>query len=133
MSFSVSVYAVRGIIIDTAFPDVRRDLSAWIDANKPQGAIVTHYHEDHAGNVELLATRGVPMWIAPATLAKVRAPEPILAYRRWCWGSQPPLKSAVIPFAHPSLELIHTPDERIAVADVEIGRASCRERVYACV
>jgi len=109
MSFSVSVYAVRGAIIDTAFPDVGAELGAWIDANKPSGAIVTHYHEDHAGNVEMLAAREVPMWIAPATLAKVRAPEPILAYRRWCWGSQPPLMSPVIPFAHSSLEVIHTP------------------------
>ena len=109
MSFSVSVYAVRGVMIDTAFPDVRRELNSWIDSRKPAGAIVTHYHEDHAGNVESLAVRGMPMWIAPDTLAKVRTPEPILAYRRWCWGSQPPLVSPVIPFTHPSLELIHTP------------------------
>ncbi len=109
MSFSVSVYAVRGAMIDTAFPDVRRELGAWMDAHNPTGAIVTHYHEDHAGNVEQLATRGMPMWIARETLAKVRVPEPILAYRHWCWGSQPPLVSPVIPFTHPSLELIHTP------------------------
>ncbi len=109
MSFSVSVYAVRGVIVDTAFPDVHGELDAWVDAHKPHGAIVTHYHEDHAGNVELLAARGLPMWIAPETLAKVRAPEPILPYRRWCWGSQTPLKSPVIPFAPESLEMIHTP------------------------
>ena len=77
--------------------------------NRPDGAIVTHYHEDHAGNVELVASRGVPMWIAPATLAKLRAPDAIFWYRRWCWGAQPPLASPVAPFAHPSLEMIHTP------------------------
>ena len=109
MSFSVSVYVVRGMLVDTAFPDVRSDLSAWVDAHHPTGAIVTHYHEDHAGNVELLAARGLPMWIAPATLAKVREPDPILAYRRWCWGSQPPLRSPVVPLAPESLEMIHTP------------------------
>src|ERR1019366_8895231 len=73
MGFSVSTYAVRGVLVDTAFHDVRADLGAWIGANKPDGAIVTHYHEDHAGNVEFLAARGVPLWIAPATLAKVRS------------------------------------------------------------
>jgi glyoxylase-like metal-dependent hydrolase (beta-lactamase superfamily II) len=109
MSFSVSVYAVRGVIIDTAFPGVRGDLNAWIDAHPPAGAIVTHYHEDHAGNVESMAARGLPLWIMPETLAKVRAPDPILAYRRWCWGSQPALVSPVIPFSHPAFEMIHTP------------------------
>lgn len=109
MGFSVSVYLVRGVLVDTAFPDVRANLAAWLDANHPSGAIVTHYHEDHAGNVELLASRGIPIWVAPATLAKVQAPEPILWYRRWCWGSQPPLASPVTPFAHASLEMIPTP------------------------
>jgi len=109
MGFSVSAYAVRGTLVDTAFHDVGPDLGAWVGANRPAGAIVTHYHEDHAGNVELLAAHGVPLWIAPATLAKLRSPDAILWYRRWCWGAQPPLASPVIPFAHPSLEPIPTP------------------------
>jgi glyoxylase-like metal-dependent hydrolase (beta-lactamase superfamily II) len=109
MGFRVNVYAVRGVLIDTAFHDVRADLGAWLDANHPDGAVVTHYHEDHAGNTELLAARGLPIWIAPATLAKLRAPDRILWYRRWCWGAQPTLVSPVEHFAHPSLEMIHTP------------------------
>ena len=122
MGLTVSTYAVRGALVDTAFHDVRAELGAWIDARRPDGAIITHYHEDHAGNVELLAARGIPMWISPATLAKVRAPEPILWYRRVCWGVQAPLASPVTPFAHPSLELIHTPghsSEHHAVWDAE--------------
>ncbi len=109
MGFSVSAYFVRGALVDTAFHDVRRELDGWMLANRPDGAIVTHYHEDHAGNVELLAQRGLPLWIAPATLGKLRAPERIFLYRRWCWGSQPPLTSPVTPFEHRDLEMIHTP------------------------
>jgi glyoxylase-like metal-dependent hydrolase (beta-lactamase superfamily II) len=109
MGFTVSAYFTRGVLVDTAFHDVRADFGAWIDANRPAGAIVTHYHEDHAGNAELLAARGVPMWIAPETLAKLRVPAPILWYRRWCWGAQPPLVSPVTAYAHPLLRPIHTP------------------------
>jgi glyoxylase-like metal-dependent hydrolase (beta-lactamase superfamily II) len=109
LGMSVSAYAVRGVLVDTAFHGIRAELAAWIDRSRPEGAIVTHYHEDHAGNVELLAARGVPLWVAPETLAKVRAPAPIRLYRRICWGSQPPLVSSVIPFAHPALEMIHAP------------------------
>jgi glyoxylase-like metal-dependent hydrolase (beta-lactamase superfamily II) len=109
MGFSVSAYVVRGVLIDTGFHDVARDLEGWVADNRIDGAIVSHYHEDHAGNVELLASRGLPMWISPATLEKVRAPERIRWYRRWCWGVQRPLVSPVVSFAHPALELIHTP------------------------
>jgi glyoxylase-like metal-dependent hydrolase (beta-lactamase superfamily II) len=109
MGMSVSAYAVRGTLIDTAFHDVRADLGRWIDANRPDGVIVTHYHEDHAGNVEYLAARGVPLWIAPATLEHVQRPSHIGAYRRWCWGSPRALASRLVPFADRSLEVVPTP------------------------
>lgn len=109
MRFSVSAYFVRGVLVDTAFSDVRADLGRWLDTNRPDGAIVTHYHEDHAGNVSLLAARGVPMWMAPATLERVRNPARIGWYRRWCWGSAPPLVSEPLPFSHTALDVLHTP------------------------
>ena len=109
MGFGVSAYAVRGALVDTAFPDVGRDLGAWLDTRRPDGVIVTHYHEDHAGNVELVARRGYPMWIANETLERVRSPARIFWYRRWSWGEQPPLVSGVTPFVHAELEVIHTP------------------------
>ena len=109
MGYDVSAYAVRGALIDTAFHDVRADLGAWLDARPPDGVILTHYHEDHAGNAEFVAGRGYPMWIARETLEHTRSPAAILWYRRWCWGPQPPLLSPVIPFVHAELEVIHTP------------------------
>lgn len=109
MGFDVSTYAVRGIVIDSAFSDVGDELEQWLDANGPRGLIVTHYHEDHAGNVERMAQRGLPLWIAPATLAQLTQPSRIGWYRRWCWGVQPALESPVTPFAPEGLELIPTP------------------------
>ena len=84
MRFGVSAYLVRGVLVDTAFHDVHADLESWLEERRPDGVIVTHYHEDHAGNVNLVATRGLPVWIAAETLVRVRAPASIGWYRRWC-------------------------------------------------
>lgn len=109
MGFDVSAYAVRGTLIDTGFPDVGGDLGRWLDATRPDGVVLTHYHEDHAGNVEMVARRGYPMWIDPATLERVRRPSRVGLYRRWCWGSPRPLRSAVRTYVPPGLEMIPTP------------------------
>lgn len=109
MGFEVSAFAVRGVLIDSGFPDAKRDLGHWLDSNQVDGAIITHYHEDHAGNIQTLAERGVHIRIAAETLDRLKAPPGIGWYRRWCWGSQPPLTVEPQLFAHPALELVHTP------------------------
>lgn len=109
MRFGVSAYLVRGVLVDTAFHDVHADFGSWLEERRPDGVIVTHYHEDHAGNVNLVATRGLPVWIAAETVARVRAPASIGWYRRWCWGTQHALNGSLAPFSHPALEVIATP------------------------
>lgn len=109
MGFDVSAYVVRDTLIDTAFAQAGADLGAWLDVHAPRGVMVTHYHEDHAGNVALVARRGFPMWMSADTLERVRHPVPIQPYRRWCWGSQPPLAAAPAPYQHAKLIAIHTP------------------------
>lgn len=109
MKFEVSAYVVRGVLIDTAFPAVADDVAQWIATARPEGALVTHYHEDHAGNVGRLAALGVPVGLAPETLARIAHPEPIGWYRQLCWGSASPLAAPPAPFEHPALTLVHTP------------------------
>jgi glyoxylase-like metal-dependent hydrolase (beta-lactamase superfamily II) len=117
LGMRASAYVVDGVLVDCGFPAVGRDLARWLDAHPVRGAILTHHHEDHAGNVELLAARGVPLAMPGETLPRVRAPKPIALYRRACWGSAPPLRSAVRPFAHPGLALLpargHSPDHHV--------------------
>ena len=127
INYSVSAYSVRGALVDSAFPTVRGDLLQWLDANPASGVIVTHYHEDHAGNAEALAARGLPMWISPATLDHIRRPATIGRYRRWTWGSQPPLVSTPAPFGHAALEMIHTPGHS---ADHHVVWDAERETVF---
>ena len=59
--YDVSAYVYRDVLIDSGFHRARADLVQAIDELDIQGAMITHWHEDHAGNAELLAARGVPL------------------------------------------------------------------------
>ena len=109
VGFSVSAYLVRGVIIDCGFHTVRRELAAFLRQRRPRGAMVTHQHEDHAGNVELIARSGVPLAIAPSTVAVVSRPQRIGFYRRFTWEPMPPLVSSFEPFEPDDFQLIPTP------------------------
>jgi glyoxylase-like metal-dependent hydrolase (beta-lactamase superfamily II) len=120
--YRVSVYVVRDVLIDTGFPRVSEPLMAALAARRPRGALVTHYHEDHAGNVGALTRLGIPVGMAPATRELVRDPKPIGLYRRVCWGVAAPLERDPEPFEDPALRLLpapgHTTDHHV-VWDLE--------------
>lgn len=120
----VSAYLVRGVLVDSGFPHARAAIARLVDERKPEGAMITHWHEDHAGNAPLLAARGVPVAMHRVTEAKLRDPARIRLYRRIVWGSSPPLVAAVNGFTHPELRFVHTPghspDHQI-VWDAETG------------
>jgi glyoxylase-like metal-dependent hydrolase (beta-lactamase superfamily II) len=105
----VSAYLVGGILVDSGFPHARRALARVLDERRVTGAVLTHYHEDHAGNADLLAERRIPVAMHAITRERLVAPASIRAYRRVVWGSPRPLRSPR-DFAEPlTMEVVHTP------------------------
>jgi len=119
VGYSVSAYLVRGALVDTGFPGMWRDLARLVGEQRPAGALVTHEHEDHAGNVELLARAGVPLAMSPATLDAVRRAGRVGFYRRFTWEPMAPLRSPVAPLDPAALGLAllpmpgHSPDHHV--------------------
>ena len=110
MGYSVYVFLVRDQLIDTGFPGARSAVARLVDERRPHGVLVTHHHEDHAGNVELLAQRGVPVAMASATEAALRAGEAHIGwYRRACWGTPSTLRAPVERHEPTGMQLVHTP------------------------
>lgn len=124
LGYSVSAYVTRGVLVDTGFPGARPAMQAAIDGLLPDGVMVTHAHEDHAGNVALAIESGLPVAVAPATLERLRAPGSIRLYRRLVWRGMPPLAELPEPFEHPALSLLpapgHSADHHV-VWDAERG------------
>ncbi|MES3035687.1 MAG: MBL fold metallo-hydrolase [Gemmatimonadota bacterium] len=108
--FSSSAFVTAdGVLVDTGFGAARRDFARLLDSTHVRGVILTHHHEDHAGNVELVAARGLPLWLAPATQALVTEVAPIRAYRRLVWSSTAPLRTSVVPFDPGALSVLSAP------------------------
>ena len=120
--YEVSAYVVRGVLIDTGAPRARRDMLAAVRRLAPRGAVITHCHEDHAGNAAELAALDVPLIMDPSCESALRDPEPIGAYRRLVWGSVTPLAAPVHTFDPAPLTVLPLPghtDEHLVVWDAE--------------
>ena len=107
--YGVHVYVVRGVMIDSGFPGVADDIQEAVARFRPRGAMLTHHHEDHAGNVQQLVKRGIPIAMDDETLARVRRPGRIGLYRHFTWKAMPRLRAAVTPFIDDELSLLPTP------------------------
>jgi endoribonuclease LACTB2 len=120
--YDVSAYVLDGVLVDSGFPRAGAELLRVARELRPRGAIITHWHEDHAGNVEALAASGLPLSMHPECERLLRERPPIRPYRRIVWGHSPRLVSEVTPFDPSPLVLIstpgHTSDHR-AVWDAE--------------
>lgn len=117
-----------GVLVDSAFPGARRDVVRALGGRLPRGAVITHHHEDHAGNVAWLAHAGVPVWLAPATLALLRRNDPIGLYRRFTWRAMAPLAEAPAPFEPAPLAMLATPGH---TADHHVAWDATTRTLYA--
>ncbi len=109
IGYDASAFLTRGLLIDVGFSAVAREVAALLEQARPRGAILTHHHEDHAGNLELIAHSGIPIAASEATVRAVQSQPPLGYYRRALWGAPPPLRSPLRRFFSDALRLVPTP------------------------
>lgn len=109
IGYSVNVFAYRDVVIDTAFPNVRAGYARLLSELKPGGVVLTHQHEDHAGNLDAVARAGLPLHTSSLTREAVRRPEAIGLYRVFCWDRMAPFTREVDAFEPRGLSLVHLP------------------------
>ncbi len=124
VGYSVQAYLVRGVLIDSGFPAAHEPFAAWLRLNSVRGALITHHHEDHAGNLRTLAEHGIPVTADPRTIDYAARRQRIPLYRRFTWQSPEPTVGALQSFRDDTLRLIATPGhsaDHHAVWDEQTG------------
>ena len=106
VGYDVSAYLVGDVLVDTGFPRAASELLAVVESARPRGVVLTHWHEDHAGNAPTIAERGVPMVMDAGCETRLRERPPIRFYRRVVWGWTKRLTSHVERFDPSPLETI---------------------------
>jgi ribonuclease/clavin/mitogillin len=109
VGYDVSAYLMRGVLVDTGFARVRDEVMGAVRELSPRGAVVTHWHEDHAGNAPAFVAAGIPVCLHPRCEAILRERPHIALYRSLIWGATPPLTAPVVSFDPLPLEIIATP------------------------
>ena len=117
VGYDVSAYLVNTILVDTGFRHAAVDLERALAELKPRAVIVTHWHEDHAGNTALLAASRMPMWISDYTEHRLRERPRLKLYRHWTWGRPLALRGGFDRLDPTPLEVIampgHSPDHHV--------------------
>jgi endoribonuclease LACTB2 len=108
VGYDVSAYLVRGVLVDTGFQHVEADLIRALTKLPARGCVLTHWHEDHAGNAPLLAEE-MPVWMPMGTQAKLRDRPRVKLYRHFTWGRPNPLAAPLEPLDFSPLLAIATP------------------------
>jgi glyoxylase-like metal-dependent hydrolase (beta-lactamase superfamily II) len=122
VGYEVSAYVLRGVLVDTGFPKVRAEVLDVVRTMEPRGAIVTHWHEDHAGNAQTLVAAGIPLLMHPRCESALRAHRKIGLYRKFVWGQAPRLSLPLVGFDPAPLTTLETPghtDDHLVVWDEE--------------
>ena len=122
VGYDVSAYLLGDVLVDTGFARGGRRLLDAVETLRPRGAVLTHWHEDHAGNAPALAARGMPMAMHPRSEALLRERPAIRFYRRAVWGQSAALRAPLIGFDVAPLALIDTPGhsgDHLVVWDAE--------------
>jgi glyoxylase-like metal-dependent hydrolase (beta-lactamase superfamily II) len=111
---SVFMYVVDELLIDTAQHRMAKVVMGLLREKNLSRIILTHHHEDHSGNADMISSRhAIPVMAHPLAAEKLRLGFPIRPYQHLVWGKTPAV--AVTPLIDAvetnrfTLTPVHTP------------------------
>lgn len=88
-------FLLDGLLVDTCHRRGREAFLEWLGVRRVSQAVLTHHHEDHAGNASLLNAQGIVVQAHPLAAAPLAERRPLPFFEWVVWGSPEP--TAIIP------------------------------------
>jgi len=112
--YSVSVYLVDGLLIDSGQAHTAEELTDFLKNKEIRTVVNTHYHEDHISANALLKERyGVELLAHPLAINKINQPATLYPYQEEVWGYPIPTQAKEIGDSVSTklfrFEVVHTP------------------------
>ncbi|MEL6658355.1 MAG: MBL fold metallo-hydrolase [Bacteroidota bacterium] len=108
------LYFVDGLLIDTGQRLMQKAILKEIGQLPVTQIFITHYHEDHSGNLDALQEQfACPIFASPKCIELMKAPPPISFAQRMVWGDRPAFTSI-----RPSVEVLKTPQYQFQLIPV---------------
>ncbi len=96
-------YAAGDTLVDSAFPGASQEVLGFAHQAGIRRLLLTHHHEDHAGNAAGLAEAGIEVLATPMTATLVAHDLPVPFYQHMAWGKMRPVRAATIEGEHVAL------------------------------
>ncbi len=97
------LWRIGDTLVDTGPPTEWRPVRRFVAEHPLARVVVTHHHEDHAGNLARLAKAGEAQILAPSeSLVPLADGFPLQLYRRLIWGRPRRVRAVPLP---PSVDL----------------------------
>jgi glyoxylase-like metal-dependent hydrolase (beta-lactamase superfamily II) len=94
---TVIFYHIDDMLIDTGPYCARRAIKNYIEQHNIGRAVLTHYHEDHAGNAGFLLSNGVTVFGHEKTATKLKNKILLKPYEHILFGKLEPAKIELLP------------------------------------
>lgn len=93
----VFCYALGDTMVDSGFPAAHSKVVGFAESQGIRRALLTHHHEDHAGNAHTLLGKGVEVMAGEATARILAHDLPLPFYQHLAWGKMPPAIVRTLP------------------------------------
>jgi len=114
------IYYVDGLLIDTGHPKVRKQVLKATQNLEVNQIFITHFHEDHTGNLETLQKQfHCKAYASQLCSEKMKKPDKLSLAQKLLWGNRKPFfdlnaKKKILETANYTFEIIpipgHSPD-----------------------
>ncbi|NOZ85098.1 MAG: MBL fold metallo-hydrolase [Deltaproteobacteria bacterium] len=99
--WNVRFYFAKGALIDTGPPNMQQTVLDVVEKIKPKAVLITHHHEDHAGNASAISSRlGIPVFASAGTVRYLSDSYYQARFQKITWGSFKPLTAIPMDNLH---------------------------------